>query len=130
GPLAPIIDSGQMLRQTGIYVQDQLSLGGFRAVLGVRHDWTEQDNDNRLTATSRTQSSQATSYRAGLLYLFDNGLAPYASYSTSFEPVLGVDAQGTPFTPTKARQYEVGLKYQPTGFDALFTLSAFDIEQK
>ena len=48
GALTTIIDSGQTLRQTGAYVQDQLRFGGFRATLGVRHDWTEQDTDNRL----------------------------------------------------------------------------------
>lgn len=130
GPLTTLIDSGQTLRQMGTYVQDQFRFGGFRAVLGARHDWTEQDTDNRLARTSTNQSSEATSYRAGLLYLFDNGLAPYASYSTSFEPTVGVDSSGTPFVPNKARQYEIGLKYQPTGMDALFTVSAFDIRQR
>ncbi|GAA5629279.1 ferrichrome outer membrane transporter/phage receptor [Brucella sp. NBRC 12953] len=130
GPLATIIDSGQKLKQTGIYVQDQLNFGGFHAVLGIRHDWTEQNTDNRLAGTYSDQSSEATSYRGGLLYLFENGLAPYVSYSTSFEPVIGVDASGAPFIPSKAQQYEAGLKYQPTGLDALFTFSAFDIRQR
>lgn len=130
GPLATLIDSGQTLKQTGVYLQDQLAFGGFRAVLGIRHDWTEQSADNNLTGVGQSQSSNDTSYRAGLLYLFDNGLAPYASYATSFEPVIGVDADGNAFSPTEARQYEVGLKYQPAGWDALFTVSAFDITQK
>ncbi|RJG40385.1 TonB-dependent siderophore receptor [Mesorhizobium sp. DCY119] len=130
GPLMTIIDSGQKLRQTGVYLQDQLSFGGFRAVLGVRHDRTRQDNDTRLAGVSADQSSDATSYRAGLLYLFDNGLAPYSSYSTSFEPTIGVDSSGNPFVPSKAQQYEVGLKYQPSGLDALFTVSAFDIRRQ
>ncbi|EIM76523.1 hydroxamate-type ferrisiderophore receptor [Nitratireductor aquibiodomus RA22] len=129
GPLMTFIDSHQKLRQTGIYVQDQMSFGGFRAVVGVRHDWTRQVSENRLATTSSEQSSGETSYRAGLLYQFENGLAPYASYSTSFEPTIGVDASGNPFEPTSAQQYEIGLKYQPAGFDALFTVSAFDIRQ-
>lgn len=130
GPFASVIKSDQSLRQTGVYLQDQIELGRLRAVLGVRHDWTDQDSDNLLSHTSSDQSSDATSYRAGLLYLFDNGIAPYASYSTSFEPVSGTDANGNPFTPTKARQYEVGIKYKPTNLDALFTISAFDIRQE
>jgi iron complex outermembrane receptor protein len=129
GPFSTVIKNDQSLRQTGIYLQDQIELGQLRAVLGVRHDWTDQDSDNLLAHTSSDQASNATSYRAGLLYLFDNGIAPYASYSTSFEPVIGTDANGNPFIPTKARQYEVGIKYQPASFDALFTLSAFDIRQ-
>ncbi|NLR99814.1 TonB-dependent siderophore receptor [Rhizobium sp. P38BS-XIX] len=129
GPFSTLINSNQSLRQTGVYLQDQIEFGQLRAVLGVRHDWTNQDSDNLLSHSSSDQSSNATSYRAGLLYLFDNGIAPYASYSTSFEPTIGTDANGNPFTPTKAQQYEIGVKYQPTNIDALFTLSAFDIRQ-
>lgn len=32
--------------------------------------------------------------------------------------------------PTTGKQYEVGVKYQPPGRDALFTLSAFDLTQQ
>jgi iron complex outermembrane recepter protein len=124
GAFAPMIDSDQDVRQTGVYLQDQIEWDRLRAVVGVRRDWLNQDS-----GTSE-QSINATSYRAGLLYLFDNGIAPYASYATSFEPVIGVDAGGNPFDPTKANQYEIGIKYQPTGLDALFTVSAFDIRQE
>lgn len=131
GPFATLIDNTQSVEQTGIYLQDQIALGNWRAVLGVRHDWTSQETENHLAGgTKSNQSSSATTYRAGLLYLFENGLAPYASYTTSFEPVIGVDAQGQPFIPTEAEQFEVGLKYQPTFMNALFTVSAFDIRQK
>ena len=130
GPFATIIDNEQTLRQTGVYIQDQLSLGGFRAVLGVRYDWTEQDTENRLAGAIASQSSSSPSYRAGLLHTFDNGLAPYVSYATSFEPTVGVDASGTPFEPTEAAQWEVGLKYESTFMRALFTVSAFNIRQE
>lgn len=130
GALMTLINNQQTLSQTGIYLQDQVRFGGFRLTLGVRHDWTEQKTDNRLANSTQSQSSQKTSYRAGLLYLFDNGLAPYASYSTSFEPVVGVDASGAAFKPKDAEQFEVGVKYQPTFINALFTVSAFDIRQQ
>lgn len=130
GPQSTIIDNRQTLEQTGAYIQDQLALGGFRAVLGARYDWTKQDTDNRLTGTTSSQSSEAPSYRVGLLYKFDNGIAPYASYSTSFEPTIGVDAKGAPFQPTKGKQWEAGIKYEPTFAKALFTVSAFHIRQE
>lgn len=130
GPLTTLIDNEQTLQQTGVYIQDQLSLGGLRTVLGVRYDWTEQDTENRLTDSDSSQSSSSPSYRTGVLYKFDNGLAPYVSYSTSFEPTIGVDASGTPFDPTEGEQWEVGLKYEPTFMDALFTVTAFDIRQE
>ncbi len=130
GPQSKIIDNEQTLEQTGAYIQDQLSLGGFRAVLGARYDWTKQDTDNRLAGSTSSQSSESPSYRVGLLYKFDNGIAPYASYSTSFEPTIGVDAMGAPFQPTKGKQWEAGIKYEPTFAKALFTVSAFHIRQE
>ncbi|CBS91138.1 TonB-dependent siderophore receptor [Azospirillum lipoferum] len=130
GALTTIIDSKQTLRQTGVYLQDQLALGGFRAVLGARYDWTKQETENRLAGSSSSQSSSSPSYRAGLLYRFDSGISPYVSYSTSFEPTVGVDARGAPFEPTKAKQWEAGLKYEPSFMKALFTLSAFHIRQE
>jgi iron complex outermembrane recepter protein len=129
GPFATGVSGDQSLDQTGIYVQDQLALGNWRALVGVRHDWAEQVTEPTGGAV-QSQRSEATTYRAGLLYMFDNGLAPYASYSTSFEPVIGTDASGSPFVPTEAEQYEVGIKYQSTFIPALFTFSAFDITQQ
>lgn len=130
GPFMKAADNDQSLRQTGIYLQDQIEIGALRGVFGVRHDWANQETDNLLAGTSTKRSDGATSYRAGLLYLFDNGLAPYVSYSTSFEPSTSTGANGKPFKPTDAEQYEVGIKYQPQELDAVFTLSAFDIRQQ
>jgi iron complex outermembrane receptor protein len=130
GSLASYTDSDQDLKQTGIYLQDQIEFGKLRAVLGIRHDWADQETDNHVFGTATDQSSDATTYRAGLLYLFDNDVAPYASYATSFEPVLGTDYSGNAFVPTEAEQYEIGVKYQPEGLDALFTVAAFDIRQQ
>lgn len=130
GPFATAIDTDQRLRQTGLYLQDQINVDRLHAVLGIRHDWTKQESDDLLAGSTTDQDSDATTYRAGLLYHFDNGIAPYASYATSFEPVLGTDENGNAFKPTTAKQYEVGIKYQPEGMDALFTVSAFDIRQQ
>lgn len=130
GPFMTYYNNDQSLRQTGVYLQDQIELDRLRAVFGVRHDWADQDTRSFVSGTSAERSDNATSYRAGLLYLFDNGIAPYASYSTSFEPSTTTNASGNPFKPTEAKQYEIGVKYQPTGLDALFTLSAFDIRQR
>jgi iron complex outermembrane recepter protein len=130
GALADAINSAQNLSQTGLYAQDQISLGQWRATLGVRHDWADQSTENRLAGSRANQSDDKTTYRAGLLYLFDNGVAPYVSYATSFEPVGGVDMNGLPFLPTTGEQYEGGVKYQPTFLPILLTASVFDIRQQ
>ena len=37
-----------------------------------------------------------------MIYNFDNAVAPYVSYSESFEPQSGTDRDGRPFDPTEA----------------------------
>ncbi|MBD9528591.1 TonB-dependent siderophore receptor [Paracoccus sp. PAR01] len=130
GPFFPLTDSKQTVRQNGVYLSDQITMGRLHAVLGARYDWIETESENRLAGATTKQDSEAASYRAALLYHFDNGAAPYLSYATSFEPVIGVDAAGQPFEPTRAKQWELGLKYQPQDVEALFTVAAFDIRQE
>ena len=50
-------------------------------------------------------------------------------YAESFEPVVGIDTiTNEQLLPQEGRQYEAGIKWQPTGVNALVTVSAFDIE--
>lgn len=118
--------------QTGVYLQDQASWKNLRATLGARYDWTDNKTLNRLSGVTSEMDPGKFTWRAGLTWLFDNGLAPYASYSTSFEPVSGstAPARGSnPFDPTEGEQYEVGLKYKPAGLNALFTASVYQLTQ-
>jgi iron complex outermembrane recepter protein len=61
------------------------------------------------------------------MYNFDSGIAPYFSYSESFLPVLNTNVAGELLKPETGVQYEVGVKYQPVGINALITLAAFDL---
>jgi iron complex outermembrane recepter protein len=106
-------------------------------LLGGRYDFARteiansfEDEFGDLQHTDATTEDEAFSGRAGLVYLFDNGLAPYYSYSESFQPALGNDADGNPFKPEEGRQHEVGIKYQPPGFNSFVTLSIFDLVKK
>jgi iron complex outermembrane receptor protein len=58
------------------------------------------------------------------------GLAPYVVYSTSFQPTPGTDLAGRPFKPTTGKSQEVGIKYQPTGVNALITAAWYDTTQQ
>jgi len=116
--------------QTGLYAQDQLRWNKWVATFGVRRDWSRDSSLTRATGERSGYSDQATTWRAGLVYLFDNGLAPYVSYSTSFEPVNGVDYYGVQFKPTKGKQIEAGIKYQPPGSRSMITFSAYEIRQQ
>jgi iron complex outermembrane receptor protein len=124
----------QVRHQTGVYVQDQMKLDNWAFVLAGRHDWSSIDSTTTTLATGASTNSDtqdsAFTWKAGLLYEFDNGVAPYASYATSFDPTMGTGYGGTPFKPTTGQQYEVGVKYQPTTFDALFTVALYDLTQQ
>ncbi|WP_449256502.1 TonB-dependent siderophore receptor [Bosea sp. (in: a-proteobacteria)] len=114
----------------GLYAQDQLKIGNLSILLGGRYDWANIDNKNASTRQYTQQDIGKFTYRVGAIYNFENGLAPYASYSTSFDPTVTANAYGAPFKPTTGEQVEAGLKYQPSGFKGLFTLSAYDLTQQ
>ncbi|TIX86930.1 TonB-dependent siderophore receptor [Rhizobium sp. P44RR-XXIV] len=123
-------NASQRQQQFGLYAQDQLKLDNWALLLSARHDWASTDSDNYLKNVTTDQNDHAFTWRAGLTYLFDNGFAPYASYATSFNPTIGVSASGDPFKPTTGDQYEVGIKYQPTGYDSFITASLYDLTQQ
>lgn len=117
-------------RQTGVYVQDQIKWDRFSVFLTGRHDRATQEVNNRLTGTTSKQADDAFTGRVAANYLFDFGLAPYLSYSTSFLPTSGATFVGTPFKPTTGEATEFGVKYQPVGMNLLLTAAAFDITQQ
>jgi iron complex outermembrane receptor protein len=129
-PVATRID--QKRDQIGTYVQDQIRLQQWTLVAGGRYDWA---NTSTRTATSAAdgsvkQSDSAFTGRLGLLYSFDNGITPYLSYSTSFQPTAGTSRSLEPFKPNKGKQYEAGVKYQPDGTDTMVTLSTYQLTQQ
>ena len=118
--------------QTGVYLQDQISLNRWRFLLGVRQDWTKEDQtSNSPSLVIASQPDHKFTWRTGVVYLFDNGLAPYFSYSTSFQPQFGsITSNGTAATPTTGQQYEGGLKYQPVGSNSLLTLAVYNLTEQ
>lgn len=126
-------DNDSQMWQAGLYVQDELKYENWRATLGLRHDWaviSGEHNSSYAGLQSLDQNDQKLTGRVGLSYLFDNGISPYASYATSFEPIAVTGVGGTPLKPTTGEQFEVGVKYQPTGFDGFFSIAAYDLKQK
>jgi iron complex outermembrane receptor protein len=124
-------DAKQRLDQVGFYVQDQIKYEKWVLTLSGRHDRVSNNTIATITALDSSpipfqNRDSAYTGRAGLTYLFSNGISPYASYSQSFLPQAGL-ADGAPFDPTRASQYEVGIKYQPVGTRSLFTVALFDL---
>lgn len=124
GPLVRQPKSG--LRQTGVYVQDQLYWGNWILVAGLRHD--------RASTTLQGQAdddSKATSKRLGVMYTLGNGWVPYLSYAESFTPVAGTNpGTTTRFKPTRGEQIEAGVKYEPQDKAMSFSAAAYELREK
>ena len=128
---SPFKNETTLRTQTGVYLQDQVALGKhWRFTLSGRFDHATADTRNNLTGVETQQRDNAFTYRAGVVYLSDLGLAPYASYSESFLPTSGTDANGNPFDPETGQQYEIGLKYQPPGTESFVTVSLFELRRQ
>ena len=116
--------------QLGEYLQEQARFDRFTLVASGRHDTliSVLDNDSLLTRTSSTKD--ALTGRVGLIYTTDSGVAPYATYATSFEPQIGTNnSTGTPtlLQPQRGQLTEVGVKYQPVGSNLSFTGALFNL---
>jgi iron complex outermembrane recepter protein len=126
----PFTFNDQKLKQTGIYAQDQIGIGQqFFILLGGRNDWVNVDSFGTL------QKEHKFTYRVGANYVSAIGLAPYISYATSFEPVIGTDVETLqPFKPTSVKQLEGGVKYDarglPSNIKLFATAALFDIKQQ
>ncbi|XDZ52245.1 TonB-dependent siderophore receptor [Neisseriaceae bacterium CLB008] len=122
----------QTFNRLGAYVQDQIAYRQWRLTLGGRFDRSRTDDETNsysLVKTKTKQDDHKWSGRAGLSYLFGDSLAAYASYATSFDPLLGSDYKGSAFVPIEAKQREVGLKYHPEGSKTMLSAALFQLNQ-
>lgn len=126
-PTYPYLRQGQ--KQMGVYGQDEIKIDHWRLTLSARKDWLKTKDDN----TNNEVSDSAFTYRGGLNYVFDSGLAPYLAYSTSFLPISGADFNGNPFVPSKGNQIEAGLKFEPhsapKGVNLFASAAVFDLKE-
>ncbi|CAP57656.1 TonB-dependent siderophore receptor [Gluconacetobacter diazotrophicus] len=120
--------------QIGVYAQDQVDLGNLHLTGSLRNDWYRSHQQDTIGGSYSSQNPEMITWRAAGLYHFKFGLAPYISYSTSFQPQSGVvSSNGGQSTrqadPTVGKQLEGGFKYQIPGLPILLTAAGFHIEQ-
>lgn len=126
--LAPA--NNRQTSQVGFYLQDQMEWNRFHLVLGGRQDYLKREYTTGSTGERSDRSDSAFTGRAALLYQSSWGLSPYVSYSEGFNPTAYTPANGGVAPPVESHQYEAGLKYQPRGVDAMFTLAVYDLTQE
>lgn len=127
--------------QIGVYLQDQVALGAWRFLLGGRYDWADDDTatatytvaTGATTPWARTHlKSEAFTGRAGVLYTTGRW-SPYVSFAESFQPSttdVNLSHTLTPFDPITGKQWETGIKFEPTDVDGMVTLAAYDLRQQ
>ena len=122
------------LNQVGLYAQDQIKLDRWTLSVTGRQDFANTTLISKSPGfypppgTYRTSDSAQTG-RVGLNYLFDNGLSPYANYSTSFVPNSGASSTGEVFKPTTGEGKEIGVKYMAPGTNLMLSAALFEINQ-
>ncbi|MET1078083.1 MAG: TonB-dependent siderophore receptor [Pseudomonas sp.] len=128
----PLEDKSTRADQIGFYAQEQLKLDDqWVFLLGGRYDKSRTDFDNQTTAVKQNVRDEDFTWSSGLAYVFDNGLTPYVSYSEFFLPVTDINSvTNDPFEPETGNQKELGLKYQPPGFDGSFNAALFELTQE
>ncbi|RWE31452.1 MAG: TonB-dependent siderophore receptor [Mesorhizobium sp.] len=117
------LDRAQTIGQAGLYAQNQAKVADhWLLTLGGRQSWVDNSYVDHLnSAGDSRQKDHAFTSNVGIGYLFDNGLTPYASYAESFTTNVGQTQSGEAFRPSLGKQYEVGVKYEPSFFPGFIT---------
>ena len=117
------------IEQTGVYVADSMEIGPVVISAALRHDWAK--NISLAETGPDTESNEKVNTgRVGLMYRFDNGISPYASYTEAFVMNLGTDGAGGTLEPTTGVQREYGVKYLSDDRSLAITAAYFDIIQQ
>jgi iron complex outermembrane receptor protein len=125
--LATSSDALRRQKQAGLYLQDLVEVGNWNFSAGLRQDWYDVSIDDYFAQSKDASVGNKLSGHMGALYTFDNGIAPYVSYSTSFNPTSNYSSSAQILKPTTGEQWELGVKYQPPGTDDLYTVAVYDM---
>lgn len=119
-------------KQLGVYLQDQIELGRFVIIGGVRwDDFTGEETGKKYGGPVDSKLDQDNvSTRVGIMYRADNGLSPYLNYAESFEPQTGSDRNGREFDPSTGDQWELGVKFQSDPLRSQGTLAFYQITKE
>ncbi|WP_295531892.1 TonB-dependent siderophore receptor [Novosphingobium sp. Chol11] len=110
---------------TSVFGEDQIDFGsGIHAVVALRHDWTSAIYAAPGVAPNKVEF---TSPRLGLVWEFAADHTFYGQFQRSLATNNGRLFDGTPLAPEKARQFEIGYKFQSANGKLTATLAAFDL---
>jgi iron complex outermembrane receptor protein len=97
----------QRVRLLGGYIEDQINIGRFSALLAVRYDRYV----NQADVNGEEIENELLNPNLGLVYRLRDDLSIYGSYTQGFAPQLTQNpAAGGPFDPLYSKQVEAGIK--------------------
>jgi catecholate siderophore receptor len=118
----------------GFYANDTISLDDqWKVITGLRWDRFDAEINNSISLPAHAvQDTNFTSLREGLIYQPTAEQSYYASYGTSFDPLLEQmtltnGQQNLP--PTTTKSFEIGGKWDIMNDKLVFTFAAFDEKQ-
>ena len=121
----------------GIYAQDYIELSDkFKVLAGLRWSYIEnKETENKTFATDKTATSGGTvdrafSPKAGLVYMPNDNLSLFATYTNSFSANTGRDINQQSLKPSLIDQFEVGVKHNFWNNAVALNLSLYQIENR
>ena len=121
----------------GIYAQDYIELSDkFKVLAGLRWSYIENmESEKKTFATDKTVNSAGTvdrafSPKAGLVYMPNDNLSFFATYTNSFSANTGRDINDNSLKPSLVDQFELGMKKNFWNNAVALNLSLYQIENR
>ena len=143
GASGPMPDSEKLDRNRiptqrfGIYAQDYIELTDkFKVLAGLRWSYIENKDSEKTTfvdnktAYSTGTVDRAFSPKAGLVYMPNDNLSLFATYTNSFSANTGRDINDNSLKPSIIDQFEVGMKKNFWNNAVALNLSLYQIENR
>ena len=127
-------DSEHKVESYGLYLQDQVTIGNWIALAGIRYDDFKINTHKNTDNSEETVSNTSWSPRLGLVWNPVKEHAAYLSYSKTFSPVggglIGISPgkEANQLDPEHTRLYETGIKSDWFDGSLATTLSVYRLE--
>lgn len=125
-----VTDRSEEHNAIALFSQDEIEVGKFRFLTGVRYDQIDIDSTNNINKKTTTQNDYAVSPRLGVTYLLDEQWSVYTTTGKSFRPNTGVDINGNTFEAEEGGSLETGLKFESLNKRFGGTLSLYQIDKE
>lgn len=124
-------DNINYLQYLGLYAKDTIDFNNKWLVnLVGRHDWSDVESRNVYTQAKLKSADNAFTGSAAVMYRYNNLIAPYMSYATSFLTTTDMGEDGKILDPEEGKQFEMGIKLQSDDKRLQGALSYYDLTRK